>query len=190
MGVKWPFKSPSPYVLISHESFTSVSPVVFLCSYKSLIINVLQDIVRVSFSAPDASQQCGAFLLCPAGLATSPIVQVTLVQENFGRTTIPCTSLAELADHRPNSGRLEQENPRRSAFRCTSETCTSLCARSCRVPSFVDSRSLSGMKSLNRRSGQGILARSRCSIGAPPQPAPVGSVHIITAPVTASQECQ
>ena len=34
------------YVLISHESFTYVSPA----------------IVRVSFSAPNASQKCGAFL--------------------------------------------------------------------------------------------------------------------------------
>jgi hypothetical protein len=62
MGVKWPFKSLSLYVLKSHESFTYVSPDVFLCSYKSLIINTLQVIVRVSFSAPNASQKCGAFL--------------------------------------------------------------------------------------------------------------------------------
>ena len=34
----------------------------FLVSRKSLIINMLQDIVRVSFSAPNASQKCGAFL--------------------------------------------------------------------------------------------------------------------------------
>jgi hypothetical protein len=51
MGVKWPYKSLSLYVLISHESITYVSPDVFLCSYKSLIINTLQEIVRVSFSA-------------------------------------------------------------------------------------------------------------------------------------------
>ena len=49
-------------VLKSHKSFTYVSPDVFSASYKSLIFNVLQDIVRVSFSAPNASQQCGAFL--------------------------------------------------------------------------------------------------------------------------------
>ena len=41
------FMSFSPYVLKSHESFTYVSPVVFLRSYKSLIVNVLQDMVRV-----------------------------------------------------------------------------------------------------------------------------------------------
>ena len=54
--------SLSLYVLISHESFTYVSPDVFLAYYKSLIINILQDTVLVSFSAPNASQQCGAFL--------------------------------------------------------------------------------------------------------------------------------
>ena len=73
MGVKWPFKSLSLYVLKSHESFTYVSPDVFSNSFKSLIINILQDIVRVSFSAPNASQECGAFLIvyrlvCPARL--------------------------------------------------------------------------------------------------------------------------
>ena len=62
MGICWPFKSVSLYVLKSHESFTYVSPDVFSRSYKLLIINALQDIVRVSFSAPNASQQCGAFL--------------------------------------------------------------------------------------------------------------------------------
>ena len=50
------------YVLKSHESFTYVSPDVFLVLYKTLIFNILQDIVRVSFSVPNASQQCGAFL--------------------------------------------------------------------------------------------------------------------------------
>ena len=55
MGVKWPFKSLSLYVLKSHESFTYVSPDVF------------------SNSAPNASQECGAFLIvyrlvCPARL--------------------------------------------------------------------------------------------------------------------------
>ncbi len=38
-------------VLKSRKSFTYVSPDVFLVSTKSLIINILQDIVRVSFSA-------------------------------------------------------------------------------------------------------------------------------------------
>ena len=37
----------------------------------------------------------------------------------------PCTSLADLADYPPDSGRLEQETPARYAFWCTSETCTS-----------------------------------------------------------------
>ena len=50
------------YVLKSHKSFTYVSPDVFSVSSKSLSVNVLQDIVRVSFSAPSASQPCGAFL--------------------------------------------------------------------------------------------------------------------------------
>ena len=62
MGARWPYKSLSPYVLISHESFTYVSPDVFSVYYKSLIINILQDTVRVSFPAPNASQKCGAFL--------------------------------------------------------------------------------------------------------------------------------
>ena len=60
--VWWPYKSLSLYVLKSHKSFTYVSFNVFSASSKSLIINVLQEIVRVSFSAPDASQHCGAFL--------------------------------------------------------------------------------------------------------------------------------
>ncbi len=62
LGVKWPLKSLSLYVLKSHESFTYVSPNVFSASFKSMIINTLQEIVRVSFSAPNASQKCGAFL--------------------------------------------------------------------------------------------------------------------------------
>ena len=67
------FMSFPLYVLKSHESFTYVSPDVFWVSFKSLIINTLQEIVRVSFSAPNASQQCGAFLfvgrlVCPARL--------------------------------------------------------------------------------------------------------------------------
>ena len=56
------FDVASPYVLKSHESFTYVSPDVFSVSHKSLIVNILQEIVRVSFSAPNASQKCGAFL--------------------------------------------------------------------------------------------------------------------------------
>ena len=97
----------------------------FLCSYKSLIINVLQDIVRVSFSAPNASQSCGAFLFVCRLVCPLTIVHVSLVQENFGRTALPCTSLADLTDHPPDSGRLEQKPPARYAFWCTSETCTS-----------------------------------------------------------------
>ena len=62
MGVKWPFKSLPPYVRKSHESFTYVSPDVFSVSHKSLIFNILHGAVRVSFSAPNASQKCGAFL--------------------------------------------------------------------------------------------------------------------------------
>ena len=89
------FMSFSLYVLKSHKSFTYVSPDVFSVSYKLLIINVLQDIVRVSFSAPNASQPCGAFLLCP-GLRYSAPVQVSLVQEIFSKTTFRCTSLANL----------------------------------------------------------------------------------------------
>ena len=46
----------------SHESFTYVSPDVFFVLYKTLIFNILQEIVRVSFSAPNASRECGAFL--------------------------------------------------------------------------------------------------------------------------------
>ena len=114
------------YVLKSHESFTYVSTDVFPRSYKLLTINALQEIVRVSFSAPNASQFCGAFLLCPglARLRCSAPVQVWLVQESIGRTTIPCTSLADLVDYPPNPGRLEHKTPARDAFWCTSETCT------------------------------------------------------------------
>ena len=61
MGVKWPYKSLPPYVLNSQESFTYVSPNVFSVLHKTLIFNILQEIVQVSFSAPNASQSCGAF---------------------------------------------------------------------------------------------------------------------------------
>ena len=120
------FDVASPYVLKSHESFTYVSPDVFSVSHKSLIVNILQEIVRVSFSAPNASQKCGAFLFVRWLVYRQPIVQVSLVQENFLRTTFPCTNLAEFADYRPDSERLEQKNSAGSAFRCTSQTCTSL----------------------------------------------------------------
>jgi hypothetical protein len=104
-------KSLSLYVLKSHESFTDVSPDVFSDSSKSLVINALYGIVRVSFSAPNASQICGAFLFVCRLVYPLTIVQVTLVQENVGRTTIPCTSLADLADYRPDPERLEQKTP-------------------------------------------------------------------------------
>jgi hypothetical protein len=104
--------------LKSHESFTYVTPDVFLVLYKTLIFNILQEIVRVSFSAPNASRECGAFLLCPglARLRCSAPVQVWLVQESIGRTAIPCTSLADLVDYPPDSGRLEQKTSARCAF--------------------------------------------------------------------------
>ena len=54
------------YVSIGHESFTYVSPDVFSVSTKSLAISILQVRVRVSFSAPNASQSCGAFLFVGA----------------------------------------------------------------------------------------------------------------------------
>jgi hypothetical protein len=57
------FEVASPYVLKSHESFTYVSPDVFLVLYKTLIFNILQEIVRVSFSASNASQNAGRFCL-------------------------------------------------------------------------------------------------------------------------------
>ena len=76
------------YVLKSHESFTYVSPDVFSVLHKIFIINVLQDIVRVSFSAPSASQQCGAFLfvnrlVCPARLMYKFGVQARLVHHGI-----------------------------------------------------------------------------------------------------------
>ena len=99
--------SLSLYVLKSHESFTYVSPDVFLCSYKSLIINVLQDIVRVSFPASNASQQCGAFLfvagcrsmrlgqLAPVssfrpGLHTAAVYKQTTL---YGRFSVHCSGI-------------------------------------------------------------------------------------------------
>ena len=63
--------------------------------------------------------------LALAGLRCSARVHVSLVQENIGRTAFPCTSLADLADYPPDSGRLEHKTPARYAFWCTSETCTS-----------------------------------------------------------------
>ena len=61
----------------------------------------------------------------PAGFRCSTRAQVSLVQENIDRMTIPCTSLVDLVDYPPDSGRLEQKTPARYAFWCTSETCTS-----------------------------------------------------------------
>ena len=56
-------------VLKSHKSFTYVSPDVFSASYKSLIFNVLQDIVRVSFSALRGIRKVASFRLCaPSGM--------------------------------------------------------------------------------------------------------------------------
>ena len=68
----------SLYVLKSHESFTYVSPDVFSIYHKSLIINILQDTVQVSFSAPNASQKCGAFLFV-AGCRSMRLVQLAPV---------------------------------------------------------------------------------------------------------------
>ena len=51
MGVKWPYKSLSLNALKSLKSFTYVSPDVFSAFYNLLIINTLQERVRVSFSA-------------------------------------------------------------------------------------------------------------------------------------------
>ena len=77
----------------------------------------------------------GVFVRGPAGLrCCSARVQVSLVQEIIGRTTFPCTSLADMADYPPDSGRLEQKTPSRDVFWCTSETCTSL-HRPCRSDS-------------------------------------------------------
>ena len=99
-----------------HLCFTYVSPDVFSVSSKSLTISILQDIVRVSFSAPGASQKCGAFLFVCRLVCPLTIVHVSLVQENIGRTALPCTSLADLTDHPPDSGRLEQKTPSRDVF--------------------------------------------------------------------------
>ena len=126
-----------------------------------MIFSCFRKIVRVSFSAPNASQKCGAFLLCPAGLAPSPIVQVLLVQENGPRTTLLRTSLAELAGYRPGAERLEQKTLARSAFRCASETCTSLCGRWCRLSSCVDAKSLSGNKNRHYCSQRETRVRER-----------------------------
>ena len=114
------------YVLKSHESFTYVSPDVFSNSFKSLIINISQDIVRVSFfRSKRLAAMRGVFVCGPAGLPCSARVQVSLVQENIGRTVLPCTSLVDLINYPPDSERLEQKTPTRDAFWCTSETCTS-----------------------------------------------------------------
>ena len=52
----------STNALYRHESFTYFTPDVFSPPRKLLIIKCFRKIVRVSFSAPNASQQCGAFL--------------------------------------------------------------------------------------------------------------------------------
>ncbi len=43
-------------------------------------------------------------------------VQVSLVQENIDRMTIPCISLVDMVDYPPDSGRLEQKNLSRDVF--------------------------------------------------------------------------
>jgi len=53
------------YVLKSHESFTYFTPNVFSPPCNELTIRHFRKIVWVSFSAPDASQKCGAFLYVP-----------------------------------------------------------------------------------------------------------------------------
>ncbi len=58
----------------------------------------------------------GGMDACPFSFRYSARVQVSLVPENIGRTTIPCTSLADLADYPPDSGRLEQKTPSRDVF--------------------------------------------------------------------------
>ena len=58
----------STNVLISHKSFTYFTPGVFSTLCNILIISGFRKIVRVSFSAPNASQQCGAFLFVGAGM--------------------------------------------------------------------------------------------------------------------------
>ena len=101
------FMSFPPYVLKSHESFTYVSPDVFLVSTESLTISILQVIVRVSFSAPNASQSCGAFLfvagcrsmrlgqLAPVssfrpGLHTATVYKQTTL---YGRFSVHCSGI-------------------------------------------------------------------------------------------------
>ena len=92
------FEVASPYVLKSHESFTYVSPDVFLVLYKTLIFNTLQEIVRVSFSAPNASQQCGAFLFVSRpqvsafrpGLHTATVYKQTTL---YGRFSVHCSGI-------------------------------------------------------------------------------------------------
>lgn len=58
-------------------------------------------------------------------------------------------------------------------------------ASSCVRPFTARSTKPEGMKFRKNTSGQGILARSKSSIGSPPQLTPEGSIHIITAPSTA-----
>ena len=53
----------STTALKSLESFTYFTPDVFSIPRKSLIIKRFRIIVRVSFSAPNASQPCGAFMI-------------------------------------------------------------------------------------------------------------------------------
>ena len=78
----------SLYVLKSHESFTYVSPDVFFASSKSLIFNALQETVRVSFSAPNASRECGAF--CRFHVQVSPIWSIIrLIPEGLSRKPRP-----------------------------------------------------------------------------------------------------
>ncbi len=86
------------YVSIGHESFTYVSPDVFLVSFKSLIINTLQEIVRVSFSAPNASQQCGAFLFLGGLICAARLVYKSRL---YRKTSAERLSLVQVSRIKP-----------------------------------------------------------------------------------------
>ena len=93
-----PLNSLSLWELKDSYFYSYFTPDYIIHSHNLLIYKHIQKSVRVSFSAPNASQQCGAFLLCPGWFSLLGPCTSLACTGNQDRTTIPCTSLADLAD--------------------------------------------------------------------------------------------
>ena len=126
----------SKNALKSHKSFTYFTPDVFSQLCKVLIIKCFCKTVRVSFSAPDASQQCGAFLivggswsmrlgqLAPVssfrpGLHTATVYKQTTLYGRFF-----CTLLRNNPQKRAVLPSSVHESLLRSPIPCTHRQCT------------------------------------------------------------------